>query len=131
MSVTLAQAQKVLQAARAAAEGMNIKVSVAVVDDHGDLIAFSRMDVARHTTVVISQGKALVSAFFGQPSGVLAERAGSPVLQSLMMMYQGRLVFGQGAVPISQNNQVVGAVGVSGGTGQQDEEVAKAGVAAL
>ena len=70
MSITFAQAEKMAQAARVKAEALGVKVSVAVVDDRGDLVAFSRMDGARHTTVAISQGKALVSALFGQPSAL-------------------------------------------------------------
>ena len=129
MSLNAAQAEGIIRKGRAAAEKMGVKVSIAVVDARGDLMAFARMDGARFTTVVISQGKALASAFFGQPSGVLAERAGSPVFQSIIQMNQGRVVFGQGAVPKTEDGQVVGAVGVSGATSQQDEDVAKAGLA--
>lgn len=130
MSVTIARAEGIIKAGRATAEKMGLKVSIAVVDARGDLIAFARMDGARFITVAVSQGKALASAFFGQPSGVLAERAGSPVFQSIIQMNQGRVVFGQGAMPITEDGQVVGAVGVSGATSQQDEDVAKAGLTA-
>jgi len=131
MPVSLTQAEKIIAAGRKSAEAMGVKVSIAVVDERGDLIAFNRMDGARFTTVAISQGKALASAFFGQPSGVLAERAGSPVFQSIIQMNQGRVVFGQGAMPIARDGQNIGAVGVSGATSQQDEDVAKAGIAAM
>jgi len=131
MSLTLEQAEKIIAAGRQNAEAIGVKVCIAVVDARGDLIAFARMNGARFTTVAISQGKALASAFFGQPSGVLAERAGSPVFQSIIQMNQGRVVFGQGAMPITEDGQNVGAVGVSGATSQQDEDVAKAGLAAM
>ena len=131
MPVTLAQAEKIIIAGRKSAEALGVKISIAVVDERGDLIAFNRMDGARFTTVAISQGKALATAFFGQPSGVLAERAASPVFQSIIAMNQGRVVFGQGAMPITKDGQNLGAVGVSGATSQQDEDVAKAGIAAI
>ncbi|MEK7777964.1 MAG: heme-binding protein [Chloroflexota bacterium] len=130
MSLTIARAEGIIRAGRATAEKLGVKVSIAVVDDRGDLVAFARMDGARFMTVAISQGKALASALFGQPSGVLAERAGSPVFQSVIQMNQGRVVFGQGAMPITEDGHGIGAVGVSGATSQQDEDVAKAGLAA-
>ena len=62
---------------------------------------------------------------------VRQERANSPVMQTLNQMNLGRLVFGQGALPIVQGNEVLGAVGVSGATAQQDEDTAKAALTAL
>jgi uncharacterized protein GlcG (DUF336 family) len=89
------------------------------------------MDGARFYTADVARGKAMVSAIFGRPSATFAERAGSPVMQSINQMHQGRLVFGQGAVPITRGEDVIGAVGVSGGSSQQDEDLANAGIAAL
>ena len=131
MPITLKEADEIVRAARANAESVHINISVAVVDQRGDLVAFVRMDGARHFTADVSRGKATVSAFFGQPSGVLAERAGNPVFQSLNQINQGHLMFAQGAVPITRDGEIVGAVGVSGGTGQQDEDAARAGLAAV
>lgn len=94
-------------------------------------MALVRMDGARWFTADVSRGKAMASALFGRPSGEMAERADSPVFRSLVQMHGGHLIPGQGAVPIRHGEEVVGAVGVSGGTGQQDEEVARTGVSAL
>ena len=131
MAITLSEAQKVLRAAEASAKAQGINVSVSIVDPRGDLVASVRMDGARFFTPDIARGKAMVSALFGQASAAFAERGSNPVMQSLNQMQQGRLVFGQGALPITHGTEVVGAVGVSGGTAQQDEDVAKAGLAAL
>lgn len=131
MGVTLKDAQAVVQAALAKAQAMGIKISVAVVDDHGDAVALARMDGARHFTADVARGKAMASAYFGRASGEVAKMAGNPVFQSLGLMSQGKLVFGQGAVPVTKGGQVLGAIGVSGGTSEQDEEAAAAGRAAL
>lgn len=131
MSVSLHDAARIIQAGEASAKSQGIKVSIAVVDTRGDLVALSRMDGARFFTPDVARGKAMVAAVFGQSSALLAERANSPVFQSLNQMHQGRFVFGQGGLPIAKGNEIVGGVGVSGGTSQQDEDIGKAGLAAL
>ncbi len=132
MAITLHEAKKILQAAEDSANAAGIKVVISVVDPRGDLVALARMDGVRYFTADVASGKARVSAIFGQPSGVFEARVGvSPGLQSLMQMHQGHLLFVQGAVPIIRENEVIGAVGVSGGTAQEDEDAAKAGLAAL
>ncbi len=131
MPLTLRDAEKAVQAAQAAAVKMGVNVSICVVDPHGDLVAAARMDKARFFTADVARGKAMVSAMFGQLSGAMAERAGSPIMQNLNQMNQGKLFFAQGAVPIAKDGEVLGSVGVSGATSQQDEDVAKAGVAAI
>ncbi len=130
MAITLKEAEAAVRAAQGKAEALAIKVSVSVVDDHGDLVAYARMDGARFYTADVSRGKAMVSAWFGQPSGDMAARASNPVFQSISQMNGGRLVFGQGAVPVVRGGQVAGAIGVSGGSSAQDEECAVAGRAA-
>lgn len=131
MAITLQEAEKALQAAQKQATAMGIRVSIAVVDPRGDLVALARMDKARYFSPDIARGKAMVSGAFGAPSSAFAERAGSPIFQSLNQMNQGRMIFHQGALPITKDGEVIGAVGVSGATSEQDEEVAKAGVAAI
>ena len=132
MTITLREANKILQAAEASASAAGIKVSMSVVDPRGDLVALARMDGSRYFSADVASGKARVSAIFGQPSGVFEDRASSaPGLQALMQMHQGHLLFVQGAVPIIRGNEIIGAMGVSGGTAQEDEDAAKAGLAAL
>lgn len=128
---TYAEAQKAIAAAHEAAARLNVKMSCAVVDSRGDLVALGRMDGARFLTTDLARGKALTSAVFGQPSGALGTFGSSPFFQNLNAAAQGRLYPMQGAVPILRNGQVIGAIGCSGSTTQQDEDAAKAGLATM
>ena len=126
---TLQEAQKGIATAQAVAVKLGVLLSCVVVDSRGDLVALSRMDGARFFTTDVARGKALLSATFGQPSGNFAQMGSSPFFQNLNTAAQGRLYPVQGAVPILRNNQVLGAIGCSGASSQQDEEAAKAGLA--
>ena len=129
-TLTLAEAERILQAAKAKAEELGIKLSISVVDPRGDLIAMVRMDGAPWRTGPVSQGKAFASASFGRTSGEMAG-ADNAVIRSLIMMEGGRLIPHQGAVPIRKDGELVGAVGGSGAPSEKDEEACLAGVAAL
>jgi glc operon protein GlcG len=131
MALTLAEANAVVQAAIDKAREMGIKISVAVCDSGGRLMAFNRMDGAIWGSVYGSQGKAIASAAFARPSGELQERAGTPIIQGIAHAEGGHMIPSQGAVPIIRNGVVDGACGVGGGTAQQDEDCARAGVAKL
>ena len=131
MALTLAEANYVVQAAIEKAREMNIRISVAVSDAGGRLMAFNRMDGAIWGSVYGSQGKAIASAGFARPSGELQERAGSPIIQGIVAGEGGHMIPSQGAVPIIRNGVLEGACGVGGGTSQQDEDCARAGVAKL
>src|SRR4029453_10631689 len=131
MSLTLAEANRVVQGALDKAKEMNIRISVAVCDAGGRLLAFNRMDNAIWGSVYGSQGKAVAPAGFGRASGELAERAGSPIIQGIAAAEGGHMIPSQGAVPVIRNGMVDGACGVGGGTAQQDEDCARAGVAKL
>src|ERR1051325_11998334 len=126
MSLTLAEANQVVQGAIAKAREMNIKVSVAVCDAGGRLMAFNRMDGAIWGSVYGAQGKAIASAAFARPSGELQERASTPLIQGIAAGEGGHMIPHQGAVPIMRNGVVEGACGVGGGTSQQDRGVAPA-----
>src|SRR5207244_11866678 len=84
MALTLAEANRIVQAAITKAQEMNIKVSAAVCDAGGRLLAFNRMDGAIWGSVYGSQGKAIASAAFGRVSGEMIERAGTPILQGIV-----------------------------------------------
>jgi len=131
MSLTLAEANRIVEATIAKAEELHIKVSVAVCDAGGRLVAFNRMDGATWASTLGSQGKAIASAGFGRASGELAERADTPILRGILAAEGGHMIPHQGAVPIVRDGRVEGACGVGGGTSQQDEDCARAGVAAL
>ncbi len=129
MALTLEDANRMVQAAIAKAEAINVKLSVSVCDAGGSLVAFNRMQGAISISATVAQGKAAASAGFGRPSGALA--ADSPVIQSVIATLGGRMLAAQGAVPIYQNDELVGAIGASGATAEQDEECALAGRAGL
>jgi glc operon protein GlcG len=129
MALTLSEANQVVHAAVAKAQELNIRISVAVCDAGGRLVAFNRMDGAIWAGAYGSQGKAVASVAFGRASGELQERAGSPIIQGIAAAEGGHMIPSQGAVPIVRGGVVVGACGVGGGTAQQDEDCARAGVA--
>jgi glc operon protein GlcG len=131
MALTLDEANRVMQGAIAHAKSLNIKISVAVCDAGGRLIALNRMDGAIWAGAYGSQGKAIASAAFGRPSGQLTERAEHPTLRGIAAAEGGHMFFGQGAVPIIRHGVVEGACGVGGGTSQEDEDCARAGVEKL
>jgi len=131
MQITMAEAQAIVDAGHKAAGGMNLRVSVAVVDARGDVIAVGRMTGAGVNTVDTAIGKAMTSAIYGQPSASLTTLATNPAMKALSDASGGRLRFIQGAVPIVRKGFIVGAVGASGATSAEDEQIAKAGAAAL
>ena len=131
MPLTLQEANRVAAAAIAHAESLGILICVSVSDAGGRLIAFQRMDGAIWAAVYGSQGKAAASAAFGRPSGDLTERADHPTFRGIAAADGGRLIYGQGAVPILRDGRVIGACGVGGGTGEEDEDCARAGAACL
>lgn len=130
--LTLDDSLRMLEAARAKAAEIGVRVAIAVLDPRGDLVALHRMDGALWRTVPISQGKAAASAAWDAPSGDLADRWDQPVVRALSMMEQGRIIPWQGALPVRRpDGAMIGAIGVSGARPAQDEEVAAAGLAAL
>jgi len=131
MSLTLEEANRIVNGAIAKARELNIRVSAAVVDAGGRLVAFQRMDNAIWGSAYGSQGKAVASAAFGRPSGVMQERASQPTPAGIAAAEGGHMIMGQGAVPLFRNGVLVGACGVGGGTSQEDEDCAKAGAEAL
>ena len=131
MALTLAEANRIVEGAIAAATEMGIKINVAVVDAGGRLVAFNRMDGAIWGGVYGSQGKAVASAAFGRTSGELQERASTPIISGILAAEGAHGIPSQGAVPIVRNGVLEGACGVGGGTSQEDEDCAAAGVAKL
>lgn len=131
MALTLAEANKVVEGAIAAATEMGIKINVAVVDAGGRLLAFNRMDGAIWAGSYGSQGKAVASVAFGRSSAELQERAETPIIRGILAAEGGHGIPSQGGLPIIRNGVVEGAVGVGGGTGQQDEDCSAAGIASL
>ena len=126
--LTLEGAERILAGCKAKLAEMGLKMSVTVTDGRGDPIAMFRNDGASWRTPYISRGKAVAAACMGMRSGELTHRANDPIFLPFTMMQGGNFIMGQGAVPIFADGELIGAVGASGGTSQQDEEVAEAGV---
>ena len=131
MALTLAEANRVVAGAIEAATEMGIRINVAVCDAGGRLLAFNRMDGAIWGGAYGSQGKAVASAAFGRSSGELQERAGTPIIAGILAAEGGHGIPSQGGLPIIRDGVVEGACGVGGGTSQQDEDCAAAGIARL
>jgi uncharacterized protein GlcG (DUF336 family) len=130
-ALTLAESEIILAAAKAKVLDMGAKMSISVVDPRGDLITMMRTDGASWRTPPISRAKAVASSCFGRASGELTENAMAPVFRGLMAMEGGHMIPGQGALPVFKNGELVGAVGGSGGTSQEDEDAARAGIQAV
>jgi len=131
MSLTREEANRIADAAIAKAEQLGIGINVAVVDSGGRLVAFQRMDNATWAGAYGSQGKAIASVAFGRSSAELQERAAHPTLIGIRAAEGEHMIMGQGAVPVFRDGRVIGACGVGGGSSQQDEDCAVAGIAAL
>jgi uncharacterized protein GlcG (DUF336 family) len=132
MSISHEDAMAALQAGVAKAEELGIQLAIAIVDDHADPVAMVRMSDVRFLFLPqAAQGKAMASVVWNQPSGVLNERAGTPMMQAVATMYHGQLVYQQGAVPVMRDGKLIGAVGAGGASPPQDEEVARAAAAVL
>ena len=131
MAITLDEANTIVAGAIAKANELNIRINVAVCDAGGRLLAFNRMDGAIWGGAYGSQGKAIASAAFGRSSGELQERAESPIIKGILGAEGGHGIPSQGGMPVIRNGAVAGAVGVGGGTSQEDEDCAKAGIATL
>jgi uncharacterized protein GlcG (DUF336 family) len=130
--LSLAQAQLVLDAALAAAEEHKTLMDVAVVDAGGNLKAFARMDGAWLGSIDIAVTKARTARYFDLPTEALGElsQPGGPLYG--IEVSNGGLITFPGGLPLkSDDGSVIGAIGVSGSTVEDDRAVAEAGVAAL
>ncbi|MEY4207965.1 MAG: hypothetical protein RLZZ20_1117 [Pseudomonadota bacterium] len=123
-TLSLEAANKIIAGAIAEAKANNWLVDIAVVDDAGHLLSFQRMDGALIGSIEVAIGKARTASLFRRPTKVLEEAA--KTRPAIVTLPNGVLL--QGGVPVVVNGQTVGAVGVSGVTSQQDEQIAEAGV---
>ncbi len=128
--LTLDEALALCTNARAAADDVGVPMSVAVMDPGGHPLALARMDGAPWVSADVAQGKAWTAAAYGTPSHAQKEKM-EPMpnfATAVTAMTHGRFTPQTGAVPVYRDGTLLGAVGASGGTGQQDEEVCVAAV---
>jgi glc operon protein GlcG len=124
--LTLEMALDILEKAQKAAEEMGVPpMAFAIVDAAGHLVALHNMDNGRWISPEIAQAKAVTSAAFRAPSGALGERMRENpfFVNAMSALTQGRFVASKGGLPIMMDDEVIGAIGASGGTGDQDEDV--------
>jgi len=132
VTITLADAKRMLSAAEAKAASLNIAYNIAIVDAGGHLVAFVRQDGALIGSIDLAIDKAMTARFFDKTTSELASLAqsGRPLF-GIQESNAGKVVIFGGGVPIVSGGNIVGAIGTSAGTVEQDIEVAEAAVAAL
>jgi len=106
------------------AEKLGIKISVSIMDAHGNLKAFRRMDGAHLASIKISQGKSLTSASVRIPTCQIANASANNPTHAYAHI-PGFIMLAGGLPIISNSGNVMGSIGISGGSGDQDEECAR------
>ena len=130
--VTLHDARRVIAAAEKQAEEIGQPMNIAVVDEGGNLVAHVRMDGAWIGSIDISINKAFTSRAFDIATKDLAAHSqSSGQFFGIHVSNHGRVMIFAGGVPLKHDGKVVGGIGVSGGSGEQDQAVAEAGAAAF
>jgi uncharacterized protein GlcG (DUF336 family) len=126
--ITNEQAKAVAAAAFAEAKKNNWRMAFSIVGPAGELVYFERMDGTQMASAELAHGKARTAAFYRRPSKIFADQwaAGNTAFST----FPERPVASEGGVPITVNGKIVGAIGASGGTGQQDGVAAAAGAGA-
>src|SRR5207247_2972461 len=127
-ALTLAAPKKIAAAAEADAKAKGARVVIAVVDDGGNLLLLERLDDTQVASVDVGIGKARTAAIFRRPSKVFEDQIRDGRVAALALPGATPL---QGGVPITYEGKVIGAIGVSGESPAQDEDIAKAGAAAF
>lgn len=132
MGITLEQAETAIQAAKAKAKEIGTLMNIAVVDAGANLTAFARMDGAWLGSLDISQKKARTARYFDMPTGEIGKlsQPGGPLYN--IEHSNGGLITFPGGLPIKNGDgEIIGAIGVSGSSVENDHTVAQAGVDAL
>ncbi len=127
LKLTSNGAMKILQAAMEKATAMGVPQCITIVDAGGHMLAFCRMDGAFVLSNDSSMKKAVTAAIYGQLTGQMDDN----IAIKLAIATDGKRVNLPGGVPIIVDGHVLGGIGVGSGTGAQDLEVAKAGIAAI
>jgi uncharacterized protein GlcG (DUF336 family) len=130
--ITLADARRIIAAAEKKAEEIGQPMNIAVVDAGGNLVSHVRMDKAWIGSIDISQNKAWTARAFDIATKDLAAHSQSGnQFFGIHASNHGRVMIFAGGIPLKRGDQVVGGIGVSGGSGDQDQAVAEAGAAAF
>jgi uncharacterized protein GlcG (DUF336 family) len=129
-NVSQEQAHKAVAAALAEARKINVPMAVTVVDNAGQLVVFDRMDNTQTGSIAVSQDKAMSAAMFRRPTKAFQDglAAGGAGLRLLTLRGANAV---EGGIPLVVDGKIIGGIGVSGGSAEQDGGVAKAGADAL
>ncbi|MFD2561191.1 GlcG/HbpS family heme-binding protein [Aquimarina rubra] len=132
MNITLEQAEKIISAAKAKSIALNTKMNISVVDAGANLVAFARMDGAWLGSLDISLKKAKTARFFDMNTGTIGELSQPGGSLYNIEHSNGGLITFPGGIPIKNgNDEIIGAIGVSGSSVENDHAVAEAGANAL
>ena len=129
--ITAEAAAVAVAAAVSHARSLGIRINVAVTDGSGVLMSFLRMPGAFVHSVDIAIDKATTAASFGFPTAAWKEAVAADELLRIGLNQRPRLVMFGGGLPIREGGVLIGGIGVSGGSAEQDEDCARAGLAAL
>ncbi len=131
--LTLEGARAVLLAAQRRASEIHCPMDIAIVDDGAHLVVFERMDGAKPSSIAIAMVKAQAAAMRRAPTGppMAGDQVNLPLAMGLVAANPSQQTPIRGGVPLVVDGEVVGAIGVSAGTEDQDLDVARAGAAAL
>ena len=129
--ITMTQARAAIDAARQQATELETKMNIAVVDSGGNLKAFARMDDAWLGSIDISIKKARTARYFDMNTGEIGQLSQPGGALYNIEHSNGGLISFPGGIPIRKGDRVIGAIGVSGSTVENDHAVAEAGAAAI
>ncbi len=132
MNITLEEAEKVVKAAKAKAKKLKVAMDIAVVDSGTNLVAFARMDGAWLGSIDISMKKARTARYFNMDSGAIGQlsQPGGP-LYNIEHSNGGLISFPGGVLIKNAKGEIIGAIGVSGDSVENDHTVAQAGADAV
>ncbi len=132
MNITLEQAEKVIKAAKAKATKLKVAMNIAVVDSGTNLVAFGRMDNAWLGSIDIAMKKARTARYFNFPTGEIGKlsQPGGPLF-NIEHSNGGLITFPGGVVIKNAQDEIIGAIGVSGDSVENDHTVAQAGADAV
>jgi uncharacterized protein GlcG (DUF336 family) len=125
MNVSLAEAKQIVDAARDSALKLNKPLTIAVVDTGGFIVALERMDGARPLQPDIATAKAYTAAIMQRPGNMLKdwEKSQPGFFAQVARMGQHPIVATEGSIPIKRQGELIGGLGVAGGTGPEDHQV--------
>ena len=128
--ITLDQAKKVMAAAEAEAKKNNWNVVISIVDPGGQLVALQRLDNTQFGSIEVAREKAYSAVAFRRPTKAFQDAIGQGGENLRLLKLTGGSLL-EGGIPIVVDGKIIGAVGVSGVTSQQDAQIGRAGIEAL